>query len=337
MGDDVRNLRVQSIVKSILVYGVILGSGWGLGCTGGGISSSEPIWEDTPNLCRDGVDNDDDGKVDCADPDCRDVYVCTAADGGDMDSETETGIGPVPEEIWARIISNNLEFGEDDGDPTLAPAHMVLVRTFEIMRTEVTVAMYQECVEAGACAALSDDTYCASEAYTAIVESDPERYPMNCVSWYQASDFCAWFDARLPSEKEWEKAARGNSDNLYPWGDDEPSCALAVIDDGIESDTGCGLGHPAPVCSKGTMWFQMCDVVGNVAEWMEDDMHPSYEGSPPNGVAWIDEPRGEGRMVRGGAYYDPPGITSRTRMWCVPDEGCDISDEMDGYGFRCAR
>ena len=287
--------------------------------------------EDLPILCRDEKDNDGDGRVDCDDPDCQSLYTCES-----KDSETSG-----EEERWTKIYTSSLQMGSNDGDPSEAPEHIVLVRTYEIMRTEVTVAEYRACVEDGGCDALSSDAHCASDEYLAIVEEDPESYPMNCLSWHQAAAFCAWFGGRLPSEPEWEQVASNAQNNdTFPWGDDPTTCDLAVIDDGAGENAGCGLGHPWPVCSKeagNAIGGDLCDAIGNVQEWMEDDVHRDYTGAPTDSEPWIDDPRGEGRVVRGGAYYDGPEMTAMTRRFCDPEEGCDISDEMDGFGVRCAR
>ena len=313
---------------------VLISVAWLFGCNSAKEAASN-LWEDTPNLCRDGIDNDKDGKKDCRDPECKNLYVCQGDGGDDSDSDTDS---MQDIDLWERVISNNLVFGSNEGDPSLAPEHTVLVRTYQIMRTEVTVAMYQECIDAGACSELSPDSYCASKEYQSYIESNPGNYPMNCVSWQQAADFCEWFGARLPSEKEWEKAARGSTPVPYPWGEDETTCELAIIDDGTEGP-GCGRGGPWPVCSRDylNLGHRMCDMIGNVQEWVEDDIHPDYHGTPDNGVAWVDSPRTEGRMVRGGAYYHGPEITAQTRLKCDPSEDCDIASEMDGYGFRCAK
>ena len=290
--------------------------------------------EDTPILCRDDKDNDGDGRVDCDDQDCQPLYTCTVDDDTETDSSSASD-----EDIWVKIYSSTFQMGSDDDDPSEAPMHPVYILSFEIMRTEVTVAMYQACMSDGACEEPASFADCISSEYSALMEAAPEQYPMACVNWYQAAAFCEWFDARLPSEAEWEKmASSGQLEKTYPWGDSNASCGLAVID--YESDgPGCGLGHPWPVCSKpsGNTGNEICDAIGNVREWLEDDIHPNYEGAPTNGDPWIDDPRGEGRIVRGSAFDDGWEITASTRRWCDPEEGCDISDEMNGYGFRCAR
>ena len=290
--------------------------------------------EDVPILCRDGKDNDGDGLTDCDDPDCGSLYTCAQIDTNGGDSTDSDGLALQ----WMRIATGDFSMGQSDGDPSEAPAHVVYAPHYEILRTEVTVSQYLACVEDGACENITADAPCASEDYQAIVAEDPENFPMNCVSWPQAVAFCEWVGARLPTEAEWENvASSGMKERGNPWGDEPADCDLAVIDGG--GGAGCGIGHPLPVCSReaGNSASGLCDLIGNVQEWTEDDVHQDYVGAPNKSIAWIESPRTEGRIVRGGAYFDGPEVTAMTRRWCDLEDGCDIADEMDGYGFRCAR
>ena len=93
------------------------------------------------------------------------------------------------------------------------PPHPVYLDAFWIDRTEVTKAQYQRCVEAGVCAAPS----CSG--------TGKGDHPVVCVRWQDASKYCAWAGRRLPTEAEWEKAARGTDGGKYPWGNDAPDCS----------------------------------------------------------------------------------------------------------------
>jgi formylglycine-generating enzyme required for sulfatase activity len=210
------------------------------------------------------------------------------------------------------------------------PLHTVTVPTFELTATEVTVAQYQVCVnDGGACTAPATGTTCNW--------NDPgyEDHPVNCVDWNQARDFCAWAGGRLPTEAEWEYAARStgpSSSFTYPWGNSTATCSYAVMNDG--SGSGCGTGRTWSVCSKpaGNTGQGLCDMAGNVWEWVEDDYHSDYTGAPTDGSAWVDGPRGSYRVVRGGSFgHDAGFLRAADRHYFDP------SYTLEHLGFRCTR
>lgn len=202
------------------------------------------------------------------------------------------------------------------------PVHSVTVPSFKMGKTEVTVAQYRSCVTAGTCTApASTDFGCANSQDDA---------PEVCVTWDQSRAYCAWAGGRLCSESEWEYAARnGSAGNLYPWGDSEPTC-----DDAVWSGSGCPLASPAAGCSKsaGNNTWGVCDLTGNVWEWVEDDWHGNYTGAPTNGSAWVDSTRASSRVARGGCFYfvNPShGLRGSSRASGDPSVGSGIS------GARC--
>jgi formylglycine-generating enzyme required for sulfatase activity len=161
----------------------------------------------------------------------------------------------------------------------------VTVKPFEMAKTMTTNKQYKACVAAGACSAPS--------AY-----AGGDDNPVVNVDWNQAKAFAQWAEGRLPSEAEWEYAARsGGKDRKYPWGNDA-SCAKVVIDS-------CGGNGTAPVCSKpaGNTTQGLCDMAGNAWEWVQDMFQGWYEGAPTDGSAWEYE-RGpndsDSRVIRGG-------------------------------------
>ena len=111
--------------------------------------------------------------------------------------------------------------GSDDGSESEKPVHIVELDGFWIDQTEVTSGMYAQCVDAGACSPPEESNP------TQVDTARYDVYPVINVSWFQANDYCNWIGGRLPTEAEWEKAARGDDGRLYPWGDDEPTCRLA--------------------------------------------------------------------------------------------------------------
>ncbi|MBN1947104.1 MAG: formylglycine-generating enzyme family protein [Bradymonadales bacterium] len=221
----------------------------------------------------------------------------------DLDASGEDGgeIGdPDPLAVdWVEIAGGTYQMGDDwDIFMDNEPVHSVTVPTFELARTEVTVAQYQACVEAGECTEPLTGYDCIWGV------EDRDDHPVNCVSWYQAWQFCEWVGGRLPTEAEWEYAARCQGQDIdYPWGNDPATCEHAVVS---QDDAGndCEPGGIEPVCSRllDTSDQAVCDLAGNMEEWVEDDWHTTYEGAPADGSAWIDSPRGFGRVMRGGAW-----------------------------------
>ena len=207
------------------------------------------------------------------------------------------------------------------------PYHVVDVPEFEIYRTEVTIGQYRACVD--------DDTSCSNPSvyspYCNWRYYDREDHPVNCVDWYQARTYCEWDGKRLCTESEWEKAARGTDGRMYPWGDEEPDCNRVIM---YENDGVCGEERTWPVSSKPAGVYGLYDMSGNVWEWVEDDFHGNYLGAPVDGSAWIDSPRANYRVVRGGGGTDSDVLSLRSFV---------RGDMADPYGvnyilgIRCCR
>jgi formylglycine-generating enzyme required for sulfatase activity len=147
------------------------------------------------------------------------------------------------------------------------------------------------------------------------------------VNWQQAKAFAEFAGARLPTEAEWEYAAKsGGQDIVYPWGNEEPNCDRLNFNQCV--------GDTTPVCTyaTGNTAQGLCDMAGNVWEWVEDDWHDSYEGAPVDGSAYIDNPRGSGRVFRGGSWLHVAGTVRAAYR-----DGGDPSRANDFRGFRLAR
>ncbi|MCG6869045.1 MAG: formylglycine-generating enzyme family protein [Gammaproteobacteria bacterium] len=228
---------------------------------------------------------------------------------------------------WVDLAGGSFRMGSEDGDTDERPVRPVQVKPFALTRTEVTVAEYQRCREEGAC----KEKPGSGGSCNWGVEGR-EAHPVNCVSWHQAQDYARWAGARLPTEAEWEYAARGQGlDRAYPWGDEPADCTRAVISDGGD---GCGRDSTWPVCAKpaGNTPQGLCDMAGNVWEWMEDDYHGDYNRAPKDASPWVDAPRGSDRVLRGGSWWsEPRDARAASRSWSAP--GIRF-----GYvGFRLAR
>jgi len=200
------------------------------------------------------------------------------------------------------------------------PLHQVYLDPYYIDRAEVTIAEYESCVSAGACT--SPTGFSASP--------DSAGRPIINVSWYQADSYCQWVGGRLPTEAEWEKAARGWSDTrAFPWGNANPTCLLlnATVNNQmcVGSTTPVGSYSPA-----GDSPYGLHDMAGNVYEWVNDWHSPTYyKDSPfsnPQGPA-----TGTNKVRRGGAFGSYGNFFRVAAR--VPNHP---SATFTYVGFRCA-
>lgn len=251
------------------------------------------------------------------------IHLLLACSGPSPDS----GHGLIaPADGWVRFPAASYEMGSPPGEglQTEHPRRLVALSTFDLMKTEVTQAGYGACVEGGGCeAAVQDQQYCLNGAV------GDEHYPVVCVTRKNAEDYCQWVLGRLPSEAEWEYAARsGGREQRYPWGDEEPTCERAVIDAG---GVGCGSDRAAPVCSRpqGNSAQGLCDLAGNLWEWTADRWHSTYEGAPDDGRAWV-EGREDFWVIRGGGVGSDGDYRAFHRLFHP------AAFQYGGLGFRCA-
>lgn len=205
------------------------------------------------------------------------------------------------------------------------PYHKVYLDAFTIDKTEVTVGAYEKCVNGGRCS--SPET---GHEQCNWGRSDRGNHPINCVDWTQAKSYCSWAGKRLPTEAEWEKAARGTDGGKYPWGNAMASCHYAVMNDG---GNGCGEDRTWPVGSKptGASHYGALDMVGNVGEWVNDWYEEKYYASSPS-----QNPKGpssgEYRVIRGGSRN---GYARIVRTSYRSNDG--PTSRFSVVGFRCAR
>jgi len=212
------------------------------------------------------------------------------------------------------------------------PYHPVNVPTFKIDKFEVITDDYKKCVIALACSYPGIDKGCNFNV------AGMEKHPINCVNWTQAYMFCDWTKRRLPSEAEWEKAARGTDGGIFPWTGSTVSCDFTVMNDTEAGGPGCGSGSTLQGGSRpdGGSPYGVMDMIGNVFEWVEDNWHDSYKGAPDGGEAWIDDAGsdadGGSRILRGGSWEVgyKPWLRTSYRTHQIPNI------KSPSYGFRCA-
>ena len=217
---------------------------------------------------------------------------------------------------------------EDDGcDEDEKPYHRVWLDSYYMDVAEVTVGMYRACVDAGACTRPEPGEGCNWE-----VEGHDD-HPANCTDWFQAGAYCAWAGKQLPTEAQWEKAARGLDERIWPWGNEPPTCEVCVMGEG---GSGCGTGGTMPVCSKpeGRSPYGPCDMAGNVMEWVEDPQDAGfYAVSPERNPVNPGGDKDELHCLRGGerAYTIINFLRASNR------DGLQPEYSNYGIGFRCAR
>nr|HEX4318727.1 SUMF1/EgtB/PvdO family nonheme iron enzyme [Kofleriaceae bacterium] len=238
------------------------------------------------------------------------------------------GMVPVP--------AGTFTMGDRRAGPGVAPGlpieHSVTLSTYCIDRFEVTVASYTACVASGTCTATPVDHHPNATRYHECNGADPYArldHPINCVTWDQAAAYCAFARKRLPTEAEWEYAARGSDGRHFPWGDAAPTDdllefrqrAMSMNTSFATSEVGMHPHGASPVGAD--------DMAGNVAEWVADWMghYPTTAVTDPRGPS-----SGDSHVYRGGSWtdFDVVGVDAVHRIGAA-------TDFQSGYvGFRCA-
>lgn len=197
------------------------------------------------------------------------------------------------------------------------PFHSVVVSAFELDRTEVTQAAYANCVDDGRCTL-------PAGGWDPI---DRGTFPVTHVTWYQARAYCEWNGKRLPTEAEWEMAARGPDGRLYPWGNATPTCEHANL--ALE---GCGgMTWSAGSRPAGRSPFGADDLAGNVVEWVADWYDDGYYAEAPS-VDPTGPAEGFVKVLRGGSFAsETRSARTSYRGFVQPDAAPAV------IGFRCAR
>ena len=221
------------------------------------------------------------------------------------------------------IPAGTFSMGWNYGDPGETTEHKVSLDAYWMDLTEVTNQMYAACVAAGVCTPPAETRSYKRNAYYGRDEFS--AFPVIYVSWQQSQDYCAWAGRRLPSEAEWEYAARGDDRRLYPWGKTRPTTEMANYAFNNKDTTQVGV-YPA-----GASPFGLLDMAGNVAEWVSDWYIENYytrsSADNPSGP-----PEGSVRAYRGGSFANQPDKIRTTRR--AYDAPGYVSSSL---GFRCAQ
>jgi formylglycine-generating enzyme required for sulfatase activity/uncharacterized caspase-like protein len=246
---------------------------------------------------------------------------------------------------------------EGEGAADEHPQHRVTLSAYCMDRTEVTLGKYNACVQAGRCApppatvdwpGITEEQRTASSRFCNGPRPGRDRHPVNCVDWSMARAYCEWAGGRLPTEAEWEYAARGSEGRRYPWGAEAPgprllnACGAECValgkrlgaswnsmydgDDGAEDTAPVG-SYPA-----GASPFGLLDMAGNVWEWVADcyGKYEAGETTDPTGPS----PAGCGaRVARGGGWdsHDASGVRRALRNRNTP------TNRNNNLGSRCAK
>jgi formylglycine-generating enzyme required for sulfatase activity len=208
------------------------------------------------------------------------------------------------------LAAGTFMMGSADGAPEAKPVHAVTLPAFELDATEVTVRDYKACVDAASCKEPDIGVDCNWG------KRERSDHPINCVSWTDAVAYCTFAKKRLPTEEEWEYAARGTTGLKYPWGNGPPTeiCWKRHVGEGT-----CPVGSSAG--SKSVLGIH--DLAGNVWEWTSSRFCP-YSSKQCGRDA---------RVYRGGAWLSssPEGMVAWGRQKDDPNSRSSV------VGFRCAR
>ncbi|MHC1783642.1 MAG: bifunctional serine/threonine-protein kinase/formylglycine-generating enzyme family protein [Anaerolineaceae bacterium] len=225
-----------------------------------------------------------------------------------------TFVSPVDGMEMLYVPAGEFEMGSSDRFENERPTHNVILSAFWIDKYEVTNKQYNKCVDSGICR----QSYCQEGHFS------DENQPVVCVDWEASKEYCEWVERRLPTEAEWEKAAKGTDGRIYPWGNRVPGFSYANW--AVSKD---GYDFIAPIGSfpDGASPFGVMDLAGNVWEWTADlyGLYSSDRVENPIGAS-----TGMFHVLRGGSWNtsDPQHLRTTVRLW--------ESMNLFNAGFRCA-
>jgi formylglycine-generating enzyme required for sulfatase activity len=206
--------------------------------------------------------------------------------------------------VMMYVPAGNFMMGSSDGGDEKKPVHTVYLDAYWIDRTEVTNAMYAKCVADGVCR----DATSSDHSFNKV------DHPATYIKWDDAQTYCAWAEAHLPAEAEWEKAARGTDGRKFPWGNDDPNSKLLNYSSLVGDTTPVG-SYPS-----GASPYGVFDMAGNAWEWTSD---------------WFDKPSLDSyHVVKGGGYN---GMLEHYFHVFFRQPGFELEKNWPfSLGFRCA-
>lgn len=223
-------------------------------------------------------------------------------------------------------VNSQIEFCSFEGEK---PQHEVNLDGFWIMQTEVTNSQYKKCVDVGRCTSPHNNSW---------NQAANSEYPVTDVDWNQANDYATWVGGRLPTEAEWEKAARGKDGRIYPWGNEwsgnrtnycDSNCQAPWKD--ITGNDGYSLVAPINRYPENDSPYNAFDLAGNVGEWVADYYDGMYYKIAPNRNP-AGPPTGEHRVYRGGSGYH-----HRSYLRTAFRGALEPTDSFPDLGFRVMR
>ena len=252
-----------------------------------------------------------------ADLDGDKIYDYLDADRDHDGQEVEEGTDPTDEHDpslnpWVTIPGGTFMMGQDG---VATPVHQVTLSAYRIQKYEVTAGDYSDCVTAGECTVANTGGSCTYQA------AGKEDHPINCVDWHQARAYCQWLGGELPTEAQWEYAARGNDGRTYPWGNEAPNSTRLNYEGKIGHTTAVGT-YPTGISP-----FGLFDMAGNIWEWTLDwySSYPSVAQLDPTGPG-----SGSVRVLRGGSWGGGAGslrAANREDQERSPDIDADVTGQ----------
>jgi formylglycine-generating enzyme required for sulfatase activity len=216
------------------------------------------------------------------------------------------------------IPAGEFTMGNDGGDEDEKPAHTVTLETFEMDMFEVTNADFAKFVEA---TGYQTEAEKAGEAGWRAYAEGKDNHPVVKVSWNDADAYCRWAGKRLPTEAEWEKAAKGEEGFIYPWGNEWDPAKANTKESGFRGTVAVGS------FAEGASSYGVLDMAGNVWEWMADWYQPY-----PNSAYKSDYFGEKFKVTRGGGWFQEENLVTTSNR-----SATDPSAANDDLGFRCAR